>query len=127
MEVIQKFYEKTFKSNSYKAAYAKAFNFIGKNIISKAEIEDTFWKVKKVSNLDLPAFKLELYCIIDTKGFDENFCKTCTEFHRAFYINQDTNCGKCNMKAYQNRLKDKIKIKAQYKKERFEYMLKKQK
>lgn len=125
MKIAIKFFEKVFKGEDSKDVYLKACKWIAKNVISTVEIGETFWRIEKERDTDLPTFKLELYAMLDANETGEKFCIKCKEFHRSFFINQDFNCSRCNMKTYKNELEDKLSIKKQWRKERLKYILEK--
>ena len=120
-----KFFEQVFKSQERKDAYLKACKWLAQNVISKAEIGDILFKIEEDKNSSSPAFKLELYCSIDSNDPINNFCNTCKKFHASFFINESYNCDRCNMKAFEGRMKELMVVKQAYRKERLEYILKK--
>ena len=128
MKITEKFFTKDFKSNkSKKDAYLEACKFVASNIISKEKNnEKTFWSISQ-EKTDSKGFvyRLELYSVIDTSKDKESFCKTCKEFHRSFYMRDEPECSRCNVRTYLDRLNKKIKIKSQYRKEKLSYILNK--
>lgn len=123
MKIAIKFFEKSFVDEVSKNAYMKACKWVAKYIISKVEIGETFWNITKVEKANSPTFKLELYAMLDDTDFENGFCNRCQEFHKSFFINQQFNCNKCNMKAYQNQIKQKLDTKKGYRMERLKYLL----
>ena len=125
MNIAIKFYERNFEAENSKNAYLKACKWAATNVVNKVEIGDTFWRIMKVKDANLPTFKIELFCLLDEKASREEFCEKCKEFHRSFFINQFYNCNSCNMRSYTECLKSRLKIKKQYRKERIRYILEK--
>ena len=114
MNISIKFYETTFTGKDYKEAYLKACKWIASNIIANDEISrDVTWKITKEN--DLPSVGLKLYAVMNDNEHSNHFCKTCKEFHKLFYINQQQNCNGCNMQAYRSQADEKMRIKKAYK------------
>lgn len=127
MKVAVKFHEQEFKSSESKKAYLKACKWLAKHVVSKSEIGETFWKVIKVEGTKTPTFIVELWAAIDDDDIEKSFCKSCKEFHSLFYLNQQFNCSKCNMKAYVKKIESKLMIKSGYRDERLKYIVEKRK
>ena len=105
MKLSIKVFEKTFSDEVSKKAYLKACKWIAKHLVEVSNIQ---YEIKKVKNADLPTFRLTIYRVFDTKNFDNEFCASCKEFHKTFYINQDYDCNWCRVTAYKNQLNRKI-------------------
>lgn len=60
------------------------------------------------------AFVFTLYGDIDISCEQKDFCKMCKEMHKAFFINEEYNCSRCNMKSLLKRLQQKSKIQREY-------------
>lgn len=118
-----KFFEASFKNEESKKAYLKACQWLAENIISKVEMEDILFKVKKVKDSDLPTFKVELYITLEEEQFVDSFCARCKEFHSSFYLNQQYNCDACNMQSFRKGLNQKLGIKKSYNKEKLRAIL----
>ena len=110
MEIIQKFFDKTFfNEKSSKAAYLEASKWIAINILNDPSMKDIIPRVEK----DIDAantFRVTLYATINRNDFKNNFCDKCKEYHHAFFINQDYNCDNCRITAYHNQAKMKLAI-----------------
>jgi len=104
MKLSIKVFEKTFSDEVSKKAYLKACKWIAKNLV---EINNAQYEIKKIINTNLPTFNLTVYAILDTQNFDNEFCNTCKEFHKTFYINQDYDCNWCRLTAYKKQLDKK--------------------
>lgn len=120
-----KFFEKEFVAEESKKAYLRACRWLAKNVLSKVEVGETLYNIKKVNGANYPTFKLELYAAIDSSEFDTTFCGRCQEFHKSFFINQNYNCDKCNMKAHVKQIEQKLEIKRSFRLERLNYILNK--
>ena len=125
MDISVKFFEKNFSSEHSKDAYLKACKWLAKYIISKVEIGETFWKIDRLPDTDLPTFKLELHAMLKETDFRKAFCDTCKSFHSSFYLNQQYNCDRCNMTSYYKQAEKKLEIKRQYRVERLKYIMEK--
>lgn len=126
MKLVVKFYQRDFSGEGSKTTYLEACKWVAKNVISK-EVEiggDTFWRIKKVKDADLPTFRLELYAMLDSEESTKGFCNRCQEFHKAFYLNQQYNCDACNYTAFKKQMEQKLQIKKAWRKERLSYILK---
>lgn len=126
MIIAGQFYTKEFTAVKSKDAYLKACKWVANNVVNKVtDIGETFWKIEKVvDESKKTTFKLELYYTLEVSDEIEKFCKNCKEMHKLFYINEHYNCDRCNMKTFVARIKIKMEIKEQYRKERLKYLLK---
>lgn len=111
--------KKEFSSEISKDAYLKACGWVAKNIVSK-EVEDgdTFWKITKKKDANLPTFVLEVHAMIDSDEHKESFCGACKEFHNSFFINEAYNCNSCKFLAFHSQVEQRLAIKKQYRKEK---------
>lgn len=128
MNLAVKFFQKTFtldvdNHETGKQLYARVNKWVADYIIKKVEVGETFWRVSKVSDSDLPAFKLELYALLDSEEASKNFCNRCKEFHSSFYLNQQFNCDACNYTAFKKQMKEKLQIKKEWRKSRLKLAL----
>lgn len=129
MKIAEKFFSKEFTAVKSKDAYLKACKWVANNVVNKiTDIGETFWKIEKIVEEDTKTtFRLELYCLLDTKEEVDKFCANCKSMHKAFFINENYNCNRCNMKAYVDRMRIKLDVKKEYRIERLNYLLKKEK
>lgn len=119
MLYIEKFYERNFKAKNSKDAYLKACKFVASNIVSKGskvEVTKVTWDITKVETKedDLPTFRLSLYYKFDDTDFMKQSCKSCKEFHKSFFINEDYNCSRCNKIGYKKNIEQKLSIASEY-------------
>jgi uncharacterized paraquat-inducible protein A len=110
MKFTVKYFEKMFYNDDSKEAYLEACKWLATNVISKVEVRDSLVQITKLpqEKSDLPTFKLELFAQLDDTEERSRFCERCQEFHKLFYINQQFNCDKCNMTAYNENMKTRL-------------------
>ena len=96
-----------------------ASKWVAKNVLSgddttKKDLRKTFWNIEPVA---VGECKLTLYCILDYRETETKFCEMCQTYHKRFYYNEDRDCSRCNMKAFQKRLEEHASVKKAYRKE----------
>lgn len=124
MQISLEFFRKDFTSKKdFKTAYLKACKWAAQNIISKVEIGETFWRIEKVKDADLPTCRIVLYAMLEDTDITESFCKACKSFHTAFFVNQEFDCNRCKMQAYKKQIQQKLDIKKAYRKEKLKHVL----
>lgn len=127
MKIARSFYKIDFSSEvSSKDAYLKVCKWMANNIISKVEAGTTTFNIERLSDTDLPTFRLELFAMLEEDNIEEDFCNICREFHCSFYIKDKHDCNNCNMKAFNTRCKDKLQIQSNFRKEKMKLMLDKE-
>lgn len=112
----EKFFKKVFKAETIKDAYMKAAKWYATNIISKVELQRNVM-VSFEKDKQFPVVTLYLYISIPEKEIRSKHCEVCHEVHSLFYINQTCNCSQCNLKGYENRIDEALKVKKQWAKE----------
>ena len=119
----QKFFKKDFVGTDMQNAYFTASRWIAKNVVNKqSENPDIFWNLTKLDK-ETATIRLTLYTMLPIDEQTNRFCELCKDMHKAFFVNENFNCDRCNMVTYKNRLEERIRIKAQFKKERLHYIL----
>lgn len=119
MLVSIEFYSQKFSNIDKKKAYSKATNWLAKYIVtSKDENVESTFKIEEIKNENLPAFKVTVYCSLNTDDEEDKFCEVCKTYHKSFFINQEYNCNACRHKTFIRRMKEKLAIKKSYRKER---------
>ena len=103
----------TITSSDISKAYANGCKKIAK--ISKDK-RITF----NVEIINETTIKFNLYTNIDMNGMQRDFCKMCKEFHCSFYINEEYNCNRCNLKSFISRLAHTANVSKAYYKSRLE-------
>ncbi len=114
----KEFFNKVFTADTMKDAYLKACKWYATNVLSKAELRNVQIEFEKGQNeQQFPTVTIHLFAVLNEEELRERHCKVCREFHNLFYINQETNCNRCDTKAYQKRADETINIKVSYYKE----------
>ena len=103
--------KKDFTSDTMKEAYMKAVKWYATNILSNDILKDVQVSYEKISDGNRPVVRMRLFAVLDESTLRRNHCEICKETHKLFYINEETNCNWCKLKAYQERMKDTIKQK----------------
>lgn len=107
----EEFAKKDFTSDTMKEAYMKAVKWYATNILSNDILKDVQVSYEKVDDGGKPKIRMRLFAPLDESTLRRNHCEICKETHKLFYINEETNCNWCKLKAYQERMKDTIKQK----------------
>lgn len=107
----EEFAKKDFTSDTMKEAYMKAVKWYATNILSNDILKDVQVSYEKVDDGGKPKIRMRLFASLDESTLRRNHCEICKETHKLFYINEETNCNWCKLKAYQERMKDTIKQK----------------
>lgn len=103
--------KKDFTSDTMKEAYMKAVKWYATNILSNDILKDVQVSYEKINDSNRPVVRMRLFAVLDESTLRRNHCEICKETHKLFYINEETNCNWCKLKAYQERMKDTIKQK----------------
>lgn len=103
--------KKDFTSDTMKEAYMKAVKWYATNILSNDILKDVQVSYEKINDSNIPVIRMRLFAVLDESTLRRNHCEICKETHKLFYINEETNCNWCKLKAYQERMKDTIKQK----------------
>ena len=111
MQTVVKIFKKDFQNEKSKQAYLELTKWIALKVIKQVEVGEVLTKITKLTNTELPTFRLELFVMLDTAEMETGFCDKCKEFHKLFYINQQFNCDACNYIAFKHNVNDKLKIK----------------
>ena len=122
MKLMVKMFEKEFSAETGKKAYLKACKWVAKNMLGGKKAEDlgemacSYKKLQK----DFPTFLLEVHAVYDDEILHTSFCKKCTEYHHAFFINENTNCNSCNMVALRGQQLQQLEGRKTYAKNKIE-------
>lgn len=106
-----------FTGNSMKEAYLKACKWYASNVLAKDELHNILVDYEKVYSEQFPTVILHLYASISVDEVKTHHCNICKETHKAFYINEETNCNWCKINGYYERCKQKMELKKYYCKE----------
>jgi len=119
MKISMPLLTKEFSDANSKEAYLKACKWAAKHIVSKVEAgQDTFWNITKKPDTSLPTFVLEVHTMIDASEHQQSFCNACREFHKSFFVNEETNCNSCRYLAFTKQIGQRLEIKKAYRKEK---------
>lgn len=84
-----------------------------KKLANVASKENITFSVENVKD-DERALRFNIFTNIDMNGMQKDFCKMCKQFHCSFYVNEDYNCSRCNLKAYIQRLQHTVNVSKSY-------------
>lgn len=102
-------------ANTEKEAYLKGCKKTAKYIASK-KYQKFSMTVKRVPN-STNTFLFTLYTNLDLNEEMKHYCKMCKEYHCSFFVNEEYNCNRCNLKSFMERAKEKTKVSKNYYKE----------
>ena len=89
-------------------AYIKGCKHYAKYMASKKYTNLSF-KIERVAGAP-NAFTFTLYTNIDVNAEQRQFCKMCKEMHCSFFVNEEYNCARCNLKSFLKRVQQKGNI-----------------
>jgi len=69
-------------------------------MLSSVKLKNMLLRVEKMPN---KSFNVKIYALGDHKKNYDKFCSRCKEFHCQFYINEEYNCSRCNLKTFVKR------------------------
>lgn len=118
MLVSYKILSYTFTANSEKEAYLKGCKYIAKYVASK-KYKNISFNINRVGD-ESNSFVFILYTNIDIKENQKRFCFLCRKMHKSFFINEEYNCSRCNLRTFLNRIKQQADISKTFYKELFE-------
>lgn len=104
------------EAETEKEAYIKGCKKMAPLIASK-KYKHTSSKIERVPGSE-NTFQFVIFTNIDLGSEYRNFCKMCKEMHCSFYINEEYNCARCNLRVFIERTEQKARVsKGYYKKE----------
>lgn len=113
MNITMKVKSFVFESSDEKEAYLKGCKNLAKYIASK-KYKNLSFSVERVGN----SCVFNVYTTLNMNPDQKNFCDLCKEMHSSFFINEEYNCKRCNLKAFLEREDKKLRIsKSFYRKE----------
>lgn len=111
----KKFFEIKFTSDTMKAAYLRACKWYATNVLSKDELHNVQVEfIKGQDEQQFPTVTICLYAALNEEELRERHCKICRETHGLFYANNNFNCNRCDVNAYQRRADDILRVKTEY-------------
>lgn len=81
-----------------KEAYLKGCKKLA-NVIASKKYSNLTFKVERLKK-EKYTFVFTIFTTLPIGPMQKMFCKACKEFHCQFYINEEWNCARCNMKAF---------------------------
>lgn len=113
----EEFASKKFMGHTMKEAYLKACKWYASNVLASDELKNVLVDYEKVHDEQSPTVVIHLYVTSNQDEVMNHHCQICKETHKAFYINDETNCNWCRLKGYEERCKNSIELKKSYYKE----------
>lgn len=118
METTIKYFSKKFLSEeSEDKAYIKLCRWTQQHIVNDGILKETYIHIIPLHDEELHAYRLDLHAPLPAEESREKFCNSCKEFHKRFYINQQYNCDRCNMRARVDDIHQRLLVKKEYRKE----------
>lgn len=87
-----------------KEAYLKGCKTLAKYMASK-KYKNLSFKIERTS--EKGKFIFTMFTNLDLREEQRNYCKTCKDFHCSFFINEEYNCSRCNLKNFLQRAEEK--------------------
>lgn len=113
----KEFFKRSFEADTMKNAYMNACKWYATNVLSKAELHNVQVEFVKETGKQFPTVTIHLYAVLSENELRERHCNICREYHGLFFMNNNHNCDKCELKAYQKRADEMLLIKLEYYKE----------
>lgn len=110
----KEFFKKKFAAETMKAAYMSACKWYATNVLSKAELHNVQIEFEKNDKEQFPTVVIHLFAVFSEDELRERHCKICKESHSLFFMNGNYNCNRCEVKAYQTRMDDMLRVKLEY-------------
>lgn len=107
MNLTNKIKSFTVKAQTEKEAYLKGCKDLAKYMASK-EYQNISFKIER--GVEPGTFIFTMFTNIDLSEEQRAYCKLCREFHCSFYVNEEYNCSRCNLKTFLKRAQSKAKI-----------------
>lgn len=76
-------------------------------------LQDEHITINIVKNKD-ETVTFNVFTNLNMNALQKDFCKICKDFHCSFFINEEYNCNRCNLKSYLARLKEKLNVSKGY-------------
>lgn len=103
-------------ANSEKDAYIKGCKQLAKYTASK-KYKNLSFKIERASGNE-NTFIFTMFTNLDLGEEQKIFCKTCRDYHCSFFVNEDYNCSRCNLRSFLEKAEQKSRIsKSFYKRE----------
>lgn len=112
MQAVSKIKSFVVEGTDRKDAYLKGCKRYAQYIAS-SQFQNISLKVEHVEG-NPKALRFILLTTIDMREEQEAFCKICKELHCSFYINEEYNCSRCNLKSFLRKLQHRTNISKGY-------------
>lgn len=106
MEVTMKVKSFEFQANNEKEAYIKGCKNLAKYMASK-KYQNLQFRIERTEEPN--TFRFILFTALDLGSDQRQYCKICKDFHCSFYINENYNCNRCNLKTFLSREEQKLR------------------
>ena len=105
-----------FSHEDAKKAYMMGCKKVAKYISKPERPANLTFSVERTKD-EIPTFIFTVFAKIDMGEAQRTYCKICKEMHSSFFVNEEYNCSRCNLKAYLHRVKQSSNVsKGYYKK-----------
>lgn len=106
MEVTMKVKSFEFQAKNEKEAYIKGCKNLAKYMASK-KYQNLQFRIERTEEPN--TFRFILFTALDLGSDQRQYCKICKDFHCSFYINENYNCNRCNLKTFLSREEQKLR------------------
>lgn len=107
MDFSQKVRSYIFVGVTPREAYITGCKQLAK-FIASSKYTNLSFKAQRIEGKS--AFRFTIYTNLDLALSQKEFCKICKEIHCSFFVNEEYNCSRCNMKSFLKRVKQKSNI-----------------
>lgn len=104
-------------AGSEKEAYLKGCKQLAKYLASK-KYKNLSFKIERTKEEN--GFIFTIFSNLDLGKEQRDFCKVCREFHCNFYVNEEYNCNRCNLKSFLVRAEQKARVSKNFYNKRIE-------
>lgn len=95
------------QAETEKDAYLKGCKQLAKYMASK-KYDNLSFTIKRTDESN--KFIFTVYTNLDLGEEQRKYCKMCKEFHCSFFVNEEYNCNRCNLKNFLQRAGKKAQI-----------------
>ena len=106
----EEFARKDFTADSMKKAYMDACKWYASNILSNDILKDINVSFEKL-NESQPTIRIHLVMPLKLSVVKKNHCDICKETHKMFYLNDNVDCNRCKINAFEWRMTEMLKNK----------------
>lgn len=106
MEIAMKVKSFESQAKNEKEAYIKGCKNLAKYMASK-KYQNLQFRIERTEEPN--TFRFILFTALDLGSDQRQYCKICKDFHCSFYINENYNCNRCNLKTFLSREEQKLR------------------